>query len=133
MLRNASAFKGYAIAASAGRLGTVSDFLFYDASRLVRWLVVDTGKMLSGRKVLLPPSVFRRLDSMGHEFTVGLTMRRIKDSPDDWTDDLVNLNVKRQTVRHSPSYEASAAADHAYEKQFHSHYDDAQPNTGILP
>jgi sporulation protein YlmC with PRC-barrel domain len=55
MLRNASAIKGYAIAASDGRIGTVSDFLFDDDSWLVRWLVVDTGKWLSGRKVLLPP------------------------------------------------------------------------------
>ena len=56
MLRNASAIHGYAIVASDGHLGTVSDFLFDDVSWLVRWLVVDTGKWLSGRKVLLPPS-----------------------------------------------------------------------------
>ena len=55
MLRNASAIKGYAIAASDGRIGSVSDFLFDDASWVVRWLLVDTGKWLSGRKVLLPP------------------------------------------------------------------------------
>jgi len=260
MLRNASGIKGYAIAASDGRLGTVSDFLFDDASWLVRWLVVDTGKILSGRKVLLPLPVLGQLDSMRHELAVGLTMQRVKDSPDidsdrpvsrqietdiydyygwqpywgsgflmggydfgdgakavspvpearllaadiaaaqlnndnphlrsieavtgyhvhasdgeighvedfliedadwsvryfvvdthnwcpgkrvvisprsvreiDWTDNLVNLNVERQTVRDSPAYEASAAPDHAYDKQFHSHYDDAQPNTGILP
>ena len=53
MLSNASVINGYAIAASDGRIGTVSDFLFDDASWLVRWLVVDTGKWLSGRKVLL--------------------------------------------------------------------------------
>ena len=45
MLRIASAIKGYAIAASDGRIGTVSDFLFDDASWLVRWLIVDTGKL----------------------------------------------------------------------------------------
>ena len=68
MLRNASAIKGYPIAASDGRLGTVSDFLFDDASWLVRWLVVDTGKWLSGRKVLLPPSVLGHLDRMETNF-----------------------------------------------------------------
>jgi PRC-barrel domain len=56
MLRNASTINGYAIAASDGELGTVSDFLFDDATWLVRWLVVDTGNWLSGRKVLLPPA-----------------------------------------------------------------------------
>ena len=55
MLRKASAIRGYAIAASDGRLGTASDFLFDDARWLARWLVVDTGDWLSGRKVLLPP------------------------------------------------------------------------------
>ena len=57
MLQNASAINGYAIAASDGRLGTVSDFLFDDGIWLVRWLVVDTGKWLPGRKVFCrPPS-----------------------------------------------------------------------------
>ena|SRR5579872_2102162 len=42
MLWNASAINGYAIETSDGRLGTVSDFLFEDASWIIRWLVVDT-------------------------------------------------------------------------------------------
>ena len=82
MLLNASAIKGYAIEASDGRLGTVSDFLFHDASWLVRWLVVDTGKWLSGRKVLLPVSALGHLDQGKEEFSVRLTMQQIKDSPD---------------------------------------------------
>jgi hypothetical protein len=57
MLRKASSIDGYAITASDGRIGTVNDFLFEDSSWLVRWLVVDTGDWLSGRKVLLSPSV----------------------------------------------------------------------------
>src|SRR5271156_3109704 len=82
MLWNASSIKGYAIEATDGRLGTVSDFLFDDASWLVRWLVVDTGKWLSGRKVLLPPLVLGHLDPMRQEFSVKLTMQQVKDSPD---------------------------------------------------
>ena len=63
MLWHSSAINGYAIEASDGDIGTVSDFLFDDASWLVRWLVVDTGNWLSGRKVLLPPSALGRLDA----------------------------------------------------------------------
>ena len=92
MLWNASAIKGYAIAASDGRLGTVSDFLFDDATWLVRWLVVDTGNWLSGRKVLLPPSILGHPDPKGREFSVGLTMQQVKNSPDIDTD----LPVSRQ-------------------------------------
>jgi hypothetical protein len=82
MLRNASGIKGYAIAASDGQLGTVDDFLFDDSSWLVRWLVVDTGNWLPGRKVLLPAFVLGHLDSTKREFSVRLTMQQVKDSPD---------------------------------------------------
>jgi len=82
MLRNASAINGYAIAASDGRLGTVSDFLFDDASWLVRWLVVDTGNWLSGRKVLLPPLVLGHPDPQEHQFPVRLSKQQVKDSPE---------------------------------------------------
>ena len=94
MLWNASAIKGYAIAASDGRLGTVSDFLFDDASWLVRWLVVDTGNWLSGRKVLLPPSVLGSPIATGREFSVGLTMQQVKDSPDIDTDRPVSRQME---------------------------------------
>lgn len=94
MLRNASAIKGYAIAATDGRLGTVSDFLFDDASWLVRWLVVDTGKWLSGRKVLLPPSVLGHIDPNGNEFAVSLTMQQVKDSPDIDTERPVSRQIE---------------------------------------
>jgi|SRR5208337_642156 len=94
MLWNATVIKGYAIVASDGRLGAVNDFLFDDASWLVRWLVVDTGKWLSGRKVLLPPSVLGHLDPKGQEFSVRLTMQQVKDSPDIDTDRPVSRQME---------------------------------------
>ena len=94
MLRNASEIKGYAITASDGRLGTVSDFLFDDSSWLVRWMVVDTGKWLSGRKVLLPPSVLGHLDPRQKEFSVRLTMQEVKDSPEVDTEQSVSRQME---------------------------------------
>jgi hypothetical protein len=94
MLRNASVINGYAIAASDGQVGTVKDFLFDDATWLIRWLVVDTGKWLSGRKVLLPPSVLGHLDSEGEKFAVKLTMQQVKDSPDIDTDRPVSRQME---------------------------------------
>jgi sporulation protein YlmC with PRC-barrel domain len=82
MLWNASVINGYAIVASDGHLGTVSDFLFDDASWMVRWLVVDTGNWLSGRKVLLPPVALGHPDASGRKFSVRLTRQQVKDSPD---------------------------------------------------
>jgi sporulation protein YlmC with PRC-barrel domain len=94
MLRNASVIDGYAIAASDGQVGTVSDFLFDDASWLVRWLVVDTGNWLSGRKVLLPASVLDHLDQPERHFSVRLTMQQVKDSPDIYTDQPVSRQME---------------------------------------
>src|SRR5450432_3052929 len=94
MLWNASSLKGYAIEASDGRLGTVSDFLFDDTSWLVRWLVVDTGKWLSGRKVLLPTLVLGHLDAEREEFAVRLTMQQVKDSPDIDTERSVSRQME---------------------------------------
>jgi sporulation protein YlmC with PRC-barrel domain len=93
MLQHASTLNGYAIVASDGRLGTVGDFLFDDASWTIRWLVVDTGKWLAGRKVLLPPSVLGHPNPEQNEFPVRLTMQQVKNSPDIDTD----RPVSRQT------------------------------------
>ena len=253
MLWNASAIKGYAVAASDGRLGTVNDFLFDDARWAVRWLVVDTGTWLSGRKVLLPASVLEHLHPTEHEFPVRLTKQQVKDSPEidcdrpvsrqmethvydyygrdpywgtdlyvggfgylggpmmgaypiesrrhqqhiadmhrndddphlrsieavtgyhatdgeighvedflvddtdwsihylvvdtknwwpgkkvlisprsaqevNWTDRLVSLDVDRQRVKDSPTYDASTTVDHAYEAHFHTYYGDIRPS-----
>ena len=94
MLRSASAIKGYAIAASDGRLGTVSDILFDDATWLIRWLVVDTGNWLPGRHVLLPPSVLGHLDATKKEFSVRLTMLQVENSPDIDTDRPVSRQME---------------------------------------
>jgi hypothetical protein len=94
MLRNASAINGYAIMASDGHLGTVSDFLFDDTSWLVRWLVVETGSWLSGRKVLLPAFALGHLDPERREFSVRLTRQQVKDSPNIVTERPVSRQME---------------------------------------
>jgi hypothetical protein len=94
MLWSASVINGYSIAASDGRLGAVSDFLFEDDTWQVRWLVVDTGKWLSGRKVLLPPAILGRLDPERREFSVKVTAQQVKDSPGIDTDRPVSRQME---------------------------------------
>lgn len=94
MLWNASRIKGYVIAASDGRLGSVSDFLFDDTSWMIRWLVVDTGHWLSGRKVLLPPLTLGHPNPTEHEFPVRLTRQQVKDSPNINTDEPVSRQME---------------------------------------
>jgi hypothetical protein len=97
MLKNASSINGCNIRANDGQIGTVSDFLFDDASWLIRWMVVDTGKWLAGRKVLLPPSVLGHLDAREHEFSVKLTKDQVNHSPDIDTQRPVSRQMENDT------------------------------------
>lgn len=74
--------KGFAIEAKDGKMGTISDFLFDDATWKVRWLVVDCGTWLTGRKVLIHPSAIARLDLQLQQFVVSLTKAQVEASPE---------------------------------------------------
>jgi hypothetical protein len=100
MLWDTSALKNYGVAASDGLLGSVSDFLFDDTNWTIRWLVVDTGNWLSGRKVLLPLSALGHPEPSSRQFPIGLTKQQVKDSPDIDTD----RPVSRQHEGHVYSY-----------------------------
>jgi hypothetical protein len=62
MLCATSGFKEASVVASDGWVGTFKDFLFDDETWRIRWMVVDTGSWLPGRKVLIHPSVIAPLD-----------------------------------------------------------------------
>jgi hypothetical protein len=86
MLRHQSQFKDYSVHASDDAIGTVTDLLFNDTTWLVRWLVVDIGNWLPGRKVLVPPGALANVDYLDRHFSVRLTKQQVKDCPDIKTD-----------------------------------------------
>ena len=81
MLQVISPLKGFAIEASDGTIGMVCDFLFDDASWKVRWLVIDCGTWLTGRKVRIHPSAISREDLERQQSVVALTRAQVEDSP----------------------------------------------------
>jgi hypothetical protein len=90
----AATIRGFSIEATDGAIGSVSDFLFEDTSWTVRWLVVDTGGWLSGRKVLLTPGQAIKADVAGRRFHVNLTKQQVKDSPDIDTEQPVSRQME---------------------------------------
>ncbi len=96
MLLAVSALKGYAIEASDGGIGTVSDVLFDDQSWKLRWLVVDAGTWLSGRKVLIHPSAIRHADYERQELPVTLTKAQVEGSPGILQDQPVSRQMESQ-------------------------------------
>jgi len=83
MLRTAKDLYGLAIHATDGDIGSVVDLYFDDESWVVRYLVVDTGAWLPGRRVLLSPlSLLRHLESDQQSLPVALTKEQVRNSPD---------------------------------------------------
>jgi len=96
MLEVISALKGYAIEASDGKMGSVSDFLFDDRMWKVRWLVVDTGTWLTERKVLVHPSAIKGAEHERQALAVKLTKAEVEGSPSILQDQPVSLQMQRQ-------------------------------------
>lgn len=81
MLRSARHVTGYEISARDGMLGKVKDFLFDDESWTVRYLVVDSGTWLPGRRVLIRPATVGQPDWERGVFPVGLSREQVEKAP----------------------------------------------------
>lgn len=92
MLHKVKELVGDAIAASDGEIGRVDQVYFDDENWRVRYLVVDTGGWLAGRKVLIPPVSIDPSKSSENAIAVRLTREQVEHSPDIDTD----MPVSRQ-------------------------------------
>lgn len=100
MLWDASAIRGYSVHGSDGWLGTVFDALFSDDVWRVRWLVVNTGKWLSDRNVLIHPSALGQPALAKRQFPVELTKSQIETSPDISADQPVSRQMESRLHDH---------------------------------
>jgi PRC-barrel domain len=81
MLRDASELEGLVIRASDGELGTVKEFYFDDSSWAIRYLVVETGRWLGGKEVLISPYSILKTDWKARQVDVALTKKQVENSP----------------------------------------------------
>jgi uncharacterized protein YrrD len=86
MKRKIKSLIGYTIQATDGEIGKVKEFYFDDITWTIRYLIVETGNWLFGKKILLSPQALLTPDWEKHTFAVNLTMAKIKDSPEIDTD-----------------------------------------------
>ena len=80
MLRGINDLKRFTIAATDGTLGHVGDVYFDDRSWSVRYLAVDVGDRLPGRRVLVPPIAVRSTDPT--TLRVALSTQQVAGNPD---------------------------------------------------
>lgn len=92
---------GYHILATDGEIGHVCDFLIDDVTWAVRYLIVDSGNWLPGRRVLIAP-----------EWIVNVS----------WANRRVQVELNRRQVRLSPPYRLARPVSRHYETRLHEHY-----------
>lgn len=86
MLRSVTDLKHATIGATDGEIGDVKDVYFDDQQWTLRYLIVDTGRWLPGRKVLITPLAISGNDWSVPRIDLSLTRDQIQRSPDIDTD-----------------------------------------------
>jgi hypothetical protein len=92
---------GYRIQARDGELGHVDGFLIDDQAWTIRWLVVDTGTWLTGRKVLVAPEW---VDEVA------------------WMNRAVRVALSREQIERAPVYDPQHPVRREYEQSLFEHY-----------
>jgi len=98
-LHNTSDVNGYDIEASDGEIGDVKDFIIDDETWAIRYLIVDTGGWLPGKKVLIAPQWIERVS---------------------WEESKVFINLSRDAIEKSPEFTEELTRD--YEAGLYKHY-----------
>ena len=82
MLRSAKELHGWTLHATDGDIGHVEDLYFDDQQWTVRYLVVNTGTWLFGRRVLISPHAVTGLHWDRRAIDTRLTREQVANSPD---------------------------------------------------
>lgn len=100
-LRSAHELVGYHIHGNDESIGHVQDFIVDDESYEVRYLVVHTHDTWFGKKVLVAPRWASRVS---------------------WEERAVYVDLSRQTIRNSPTWDPAVAVNREYESRLYDYY-----------
>jgi sporulation protein YlmC with PRC-barrel domain len=81
MLRSASKIFGYRLNGADGEVGRAVDLLFDDRTWTVRYLVVETGAWLDGRRVLISPLGLRKGEWTSRRLVLDGTRQQVETAP----------------------------------------------------
>lgn len=101
MLHTVKELHGLIVGATDGEIGDVTDVYFDDERWVARYMVVETGGWLRGRKVLISPMSVRDVD---------------------WDGEVMNVNLSQQQVRGSPSIDTDKPVSRQHEIDYYNYY-----------
>src|SRR5204863_7154234 len=85
-LRSAGELEGWTIVATDGEIGEVYEFYLDDESWMIRYLVIDVGSWLTGRRVLIAPTAVTRIVADQKQIEGKRTKEQVRSSADIDTD-----------------------------------------------
>lgn len=100
MQRTAGDLRKLVVAATDGEIGSVEGLFFDDERWTIRHIVVDTGKWLPGRRVLISPPSVDRIDDQNGRIVVKLSREKVRNSPDVDTDKPVSRQQEMALYAH---------------------------------
>jgi sporulation protein YlmC with PRC-barrel domain len=100
-LRSTKELRGYHTQGTDAEVGHVSDFIIDDETWAVRYLVVDAGNWLIGKKVLIAPHWAGRVS---------------------WDERKVFLEMSRESIKASPEWNPDAPVNREYETRLYDYY-----------
>jgi sporulation protein YlmC with PRC-barrel domain len=86
---------GYTIRALDGEIGKVKEFFFDDETWTIRFLIVQTGKGMTSRKVFIPSGELLTSDYAKEDFRVNLTREQIKNNIGKITENNMLHNARK--------------------------------------
>jgi sporulation protein YlmC with PRC-barrel domain len=101
MLRPVKSILNYKILATDGEIGTVSDLIVDDQEMKLRYLVIDTGNWLPGKKVVLSTA-----------WISGVAPQR----------DTVVMNIEKKRIQEAPEYRPDVDFTRDDETRLHDYY-----------
>lgn len=101
VLFSAREVEGYAIHARDGNIGVLEDFIVQEETWDILYLIVDAGRLLEEKRVILAPQWVTRWEEDAGE---------------------IHMDLKRDTVKHSPQLKSDAVPDRNFETKLYSHY-----------
>jgi sporulation protein YlmC with PRC-barrel domain len=101
-LQSTDAVSGYHVHASDGEIGHVEDFIIDDESWAIRYLIINTRNLWSGKRVLISPKWIEHVS---------------------WDESKIFVNVTQEAVRQSPEYTEESLLTREFEVGLHKHYD----------
>lgn len=99
MLRSIRELQGYGIEATDGLIGRIHEMLFHDDRWAIRYLVVDTGEWLPGRKVLISPISVETISAGVGRVALHLDREQIRHSPDISVEEPVSRQKRPSSMR----------------------------------